>query len=51
MSKPEQIKIAERYVEEQLKTIDAYRATKKSQISSEKYQQVVEKVAEAILCK
>jgi RNase H-fold protein (predicted Holliday junction resolvase) len=51
MSKQEQIKIAEQYVNEQLKTIEAYRESRKTKISKEEYQQTVQKVADAIICK
>jgi hypothetical protein len=51
MSNKEQIEIAEKYVNEQLKTIDSYRETQKARISPEEYQQVVKKVADAILHK
>jgi hypothetical protein len=50
MSEKEKIEIAERYVNEQLKMIKDYRAEKR-EISSEDYQRVVKKVAEAISSK
>jgi hypothetical protein len=50
MSDKEKMEIAERYVKEQLETIKTYRAEKR-EISSEDYERVVKKVADAILSK
>ena len=50
MSEKEKYEIAKRYVNEQLETIKTYRASK-SEISPEQYEKVVQKVAEAMICK